>query len=80
MPSDPPTSMPNAIAAKPTVSEMRAPQIVRLNMSRDSWSVPNQNSHDGRVRRTLTGDDVGLLGILERQPRREDRGQDDERR
>ena len=35
MPSDPPTSMPQAIATKPTVSEMRAPQMVRLNMSRE---------------------------------------------
>jgi hypothetical protein len=47
MPSDPPTSMPKAIAAKPTVSEVRAPQIVRLNMSRASWSLPNQNVDDG---------------------------------
>ena len=43
----PPISMPQAIATKPTVSETRAPQIVRENMSRASLSVPNQNSDDG---------------------------------
>ena len=39
--------MPKAMALNPTVSEIRAPQMVRLNMSRDNWSVPNQNCHDG---------------------------------
>ena len=47
IPRLPPITIPKKIAVKPTVSETRAPQIVRENMSRASLSVPNQNSEDG---------------------------------
>ena len=47
MPRVPPTIIPNSAVSPPTASEILAPYIVRLNMSRASWSVPNQCSELG---------------------------------
>ncbi|MBA7545052.1 hypothetical protein ES705_37414 [subsurface metagenome] len=38
-------------AAKPTITEIRAPKITRLSMSRPRLSVPNQYWADGVARR-----------------------------
>ena len=36
-----------AVAARPTVSEIRAPTISRVRRSRPNWSVPSRYSADG---------------------------------
>ena len=35
------------IAATPTISEMRAPKMIRESTSRPSWSVPSGNRREG---------------------------------
>src|SRR5579883_893645 len=51
-----PIASPNVIAstatARPTTSEMRAPNTVRAKTSRPRWSVPNQWSAEGPCRRS----------------------------
>ncbi len=70
--------MPSAIEAKPTVSEMRAPQIVRLNMSRDNWSVPNQNSREGAYGGRSPATTNDFSGSLSGSHGARMRGQDDD--
>ena len=52
------------MAASPTASEMRAPNTIRLNMSRPMKSAPSQKRPPGSASDDLASVDVGSIGAM----------------
>ena len=67
-----------AIAATPTVSEMRAPKMMRESTSRPSSSVPIGNAREGAPGSPKVGGDDDR-GIVRREHRRENRDEHEHR-
>ena len=55
MPRVTPTTVASPVAPRATMSEVRAPYRVRMNMSRPTWSPPNQNVPLGPLGRPRSG-------------------------